>query len=207
MLRFWSRFIAGKAGFWWDDWFALGALVSLSPFSLLGLTIGFSRLYLKPFFWANCALSIYWVNIGLGKHISQVPQPHSQLALTLFIVNFVYITGLSMVKMSVLLFYVRVFGTVSAYRVIFWTVGILIVGWCVSINLLALLTCIPVQKAWLPTTPGSCLVTYRAFLGTSISNVVIDVIILIAPVPMLWRLHIETPRKFALIGVFAAGYW
>ena len=27
-LRFWSRYLAKKAGFWWDDWFALAALVS-----------------------------------------------------------------------------------------------------------------------------------------------------------------------------------
>ena len=26
-LRFWSRHISQKAGFWWDDWFALIALV------------------------------------------------------------------------------------------------------------------------------------------------------------------------------------
>ena len=150
---------------------------------------------------------MYWVSIGLGKHINQVPQPHSQVALTLFIANFVYNTGLSLVKMSVLMFYIRVFGTVRAYRIIFWNVGALIVGWCVSINLLALFFCVPVQKSWLPTTPGFCLATHETFLGATISNVLIDIIILIVPVPMLWRLHIGTPRKFALVGVFVAGYW
>ena len=29
-LRFWARYIAHKAGFWWDDWTSLAALVSSS---------------------------------------------------------------------------------------------------------------------------------------------------------------------------------
>jgi hypothetical protein len=27
-LRFWSRYIAHRAGFWWDDWLALVSLAS-----------------------------------------------------------------------------------------------------------------------------------------------------------------------------------
>lgn len=31
ILRFWARWIAHKAGFWWDDWLSLASLVSNSP--------------------------------------------------------------------------------------------------------------------------------------------------------------------------------
>lgn len=147
------------------------------------------------------------MSIGLGKHISQVPEPRSQLALVLFVVNFVYNTGLSLVKLSVLLFYIRIFKSIRTYRIAFWIVGIIIVGWCIAINFLALFTCVPVQKAWNRTTPGHCLDTHQTFLGATISNILVDFIILILPMPMLWQLHIETRRKFGLVGVFAAGYW
>lgn len=160
----------------------------------------------QPFVWTSCALSIYWVSIGLGKHISEVSQPHSRLALVLFVVNFVYNTGLSLIKLSVLLFYVRVFRPVRTYRIAFWTVGAMIIGWCIAINFLALLACIPIRKAWTPTVPGHCLRTHSTFLGATISNIVIDVIVLILPMPMIYRLHIGTIRKIGLVAVFAAGY-
>lgn len=184
-LRFCARYIAHNSTVWWDDWASLAAL---------------------PFVWTFCALSIYWVSIGLGKHISQVSQPYSRLALVLFVFNFVYNTGLSLIKLSVLLFYVRVFRPVQNYRVAFWIVGAMIIGWCIAINFLALFTCIPIRKAWTPTVPGHCLRTQSTFLGTAISNIVIDVIVLILPMPMIYRLHIGTIRKIGLVAVFAAGY-
>ena len=35
LLRFWGRMVAHKAGFWWDDWLSLVALVSLLYLTLL----------------------------------------------------------------------------------------------------------------------------------------------------------------------------
>lgn len=129
------------------------------------------------------------------------------MVLGFFIENFVYNTGLSLVKLSVLLFYIRVFRSIRAYRIAFWITGAILVGWCVANNFLALFTCVPVQKAWISTTSGHCLITQHTFLGATISNIIADLIVLILPMPMLWRLHIGTPRKLGLVGVFAAGYW
>ena len=147
------------------------------------------------------------MSVGLGKHISQVPGPHSRLSLTLFVVNQVYNTGLTLVRISVLLFYCRVFQTVRVYRVSFWIVGAILLGWGITFNFLAIFTCVPVNKSWKPNIPGHCLNTHHTFLGATISNVLADFILLVLPMPMLWQLHIDTPRKFGLAGVFAAGYW
>jgi hypothetical protein len=38
-LRFWSRHVAHRAGFWWDDWVVLIALVSLGTLFLSDFTI------------------------------------------------------------------------------------------------------------------------------------------------------------------------
>ena len=121
--------------------------------------------------------------------------------------NFLYNTALSLVKLSVLIFYVRIFRTVETYRVGFWVAGFFIVGWWIGIDLLAILSCIPVQKAWNPTIPGHCLDTQHNFLGATITNIIIDIVLLVLPMPMLWQLHIRTSRKVGLVGVFACGYW
>ena len=158
--------------------------------------------------WSLSALSIHWVNVGLGKHIDQVPSSrHSELALILFVFDFIYNTGLTIVKMSVLCFYIRIFQTVFMYKIFFWVAGALIISWCVTFNFLSLFTCVPIHKSWDLQTPGFCLSHGPIFLATAIPNILIDFLLLVLPMPMIWRLHLDTGRKVALLGVFAAGYW
>ena len=147
------------------------------------------------------------MSIGLGKHFDQIPGSHSELTKVLFIIAFVYNTGLTAIKMSVLFSYVRIFRIVLVYRIVFWIVAFLIISWGIAINSMAIFQCIPIHKAWDLTVPGHCLSFSKTFLGTAITNIVIDFILLVLPIPMLWKLHIETSSKIALIFVFSAGYW
>ena len=204
VLRLYGRYVAHKAGFWWDDWLSLTALVSNSCYCIHDPLL----IPIQPFVWSICALSLYWVSVGLGKHIDRVPASrHSELAKLLFADNILYNTGLTVVKMSVLLFYTRVFRAVHTYRILFYITAALIVGWFLAINLLAIFACVPVRKKWDPTTPGTCLDSSSTFLGATITNVLIDLVLLVLPMPMIWKLQIDVGHKLALLGVFAAGYW
>ena len=150
---------------------------------------------------------LYWVSIGLGKHVDQISGSHSELAKLLFIENIIYNTGLTAIKMSVLLFYVRVFGIVLVYRFIFWIVAFLVIGWGISMNFMSIFSCAPIRKAWDSTLPGHCHPLSKIFLGTAVSNIVIDFILLVLPVLMLWRLRMQISNKIALVAVFAIAYW
>lgn len=147
------------------------------------------------------------MHIGLGKHISEVGASLSQLALVLFVENFIYNTGLTLVKMSVVLFYMRFFGTVRVYRYLLWISGFLVVGWFIAITSVAVFMCAPIRKQWQPTVPGHCIDPHACFLGATITNVIIDFILLVLPAPMLWRVNVKASRKAGLVGVFATGYW
>lgn len=204
VLRLYGRYIAHKAGFWWDDWLSLVALVSHSCYyprdPLLIST--------QPFVWSICAVSLYWASAGMGKHIDRIPvsrQP--ELSKLLFVGNLIYNTGLTAVKMSVLLFYVRVFRIVYTYRIFFFITAALILGWFLAINFLVLFACDPPRKSWDPTTPGTCLDSSFTFLGATIPNLLIDLVLLVLPMPMVWKLQTDLGHKVALLGVFAAGYW
>ena len=153
-----------------------------------------------------CGVVLYNVTTGLGKHIDQISGSHSELAKLRLIVDLIYNTGLTVIKMSVLLFYVRVFRIV-VHRFIFWIVAFLIIGWGISTNFMSTFSCVPVHKAWDSTVPGHCSSLFKSFLGTAIPNIVIDFILLVLPVPILWRLHMKIPSKIALVAVFSAGYW
>ena len=160
---------------------------------------------MQPFVWSICGVSLYWVSIGLGRHISQIPEPHTELG-KLFIVNLIlYNTGFTLVRLSVLFFYVRFFRSVHTYRIVFWAVGSLMIGWCIATNFLAIFSCLPIHRAWDPATPGHCLDPSRIFLGSIILNIVIDVVLLVTPIPMLWKLNMKTSSKLALMAVFCSG--
>ncbi|KAF1956447.1 hypothetical protein CC80DRAFT_563327 [Byssothecium circinans] len=57
-----------------------------------------------------------------------------------------------------------------------------------------------------PGEPGRCLDYYRWWLGSAISSVIIDAIILIMPLPSLWELHLTMGRKLLVLAVFICGY-
>ena len=116
-----------------------------------------------------------------------------------------YNTGFTVVRLSVLFFYVRIFRSVHKYRMAFWTVGSLIIGWCIATNFLAIFSCIPIHKAWNPEIPGHCLDPSRTFLGPTILNILIDIVLLVLPIPMIWKLSMNTTRRLALVVVFCSG--
>ena len=160
----------------------------------------------QPLVLGVAAVSIYWVSIGLGQHLGQLSTKPSQLALTLFVGEQFYNTSLPLIKVSALLFYARVFKTVRWFRVALWIVGAMVVSWFIAIECVAIFSCIPDRKLWEPTIPGHCIDTYTSFLGTAAPNVITDFLILLLPLPMLWRLNIGLKHRLGLIFVFMLGY-
>ena len=160
---------------------------------------------MQPFVWSICGVSLYWVSIGLGRHISQIPGPHTRLSKLLIVNLILFNTGFTVARLSVLLFYVRIFRSVHTYRMVFWAVGSLIIGSCIATNFLAIFSCTPIHKAWDPATPGHCLDPSRTFLGSNILNFLIDIILLVIPIPMIWKLSLSTSSRVGLIVVFCSG--
>ena len=70
---------------------------------------------------------------------------------------------------------------------------------------MALFQCTPLERVWNFEIPGHCINTLAYFRAETISNVVTNVMILLLPVPMVWRLQMALRRKLLLIGIFATG--
>ena len=103
-----------------------------------------------------------------------------------------------------LLFYSRIFKT-NYFRVALWVTGGVVTAWFIAIEVSVLANCIPIHALW-DFTPGAKCINLRAFfLGAGIPNILLNVIILILPLPMIWRLGIEPMQKAALSGVFLLG--
>ena len=109
-------------------------------------------------------------------------------------------------KLSVLFFYHRIF---PSYRflIISYIIGIVTLAWFITFIFLQFFSCVPLNYYWDKTIPGGHCIDEHiiAYYGTSPGDIVTNVAILILPIPYLWSLQMELPRRLALIAIFLLG--
>jgi hypothetical protein len=104
--------------------------------------------------------------------------------------------------------YYRIVQGVPKLRIIFIVVMVLVACWAIIQIIMLAVTCIPIEHLWDPTIEAYCLPIPS---GTSIwlnsaGNMVTDIIILVLPLPVVWRLNLKKTQKFVLLGVFCLGF-
>ncbi len=78
--------------------------------------------------------------------------------------------------------------------------------WFLGILISVVFSCVPVQKSWMPMIDGHCSNVDTVWLGSVIPSTIIDLIILIMPLPMIWKLQMKLTKKILVMGVFVCGY-
>lgn len=71
--------------------------------------------------------------------------------------------------------------------------------------LIGLLICRPAQKNWDPTVEGTCGNQIAGYTAVSVVNVIIDVLMLLLPLPMVYRLQTRPGYKVGLFAIFSVG--
>ena len=81
-----------------------------------------------------------------------------------------------------------------------------VISFGIGLILQVFLICRPFAKNWDPLLPGTCGSIKTALLADGIINIVIDLAMIILPMPMVWQLQqMSQQRKLALTVVFALG--
>ena len=118
-----------------------------------------------------------------------------------------YNLSLTLTKVSILVSYFRIF-IQKPLRRLCW----ILLGFMVTFGLWtiigSILVCVPVEKSW--TTMdlyGSeyCMNRYNAWFANAAVNMVIDLTLIILPMPILKGLNMPMKQKIALMLVFALG--
>ncbi|KAJ5489791.1 hypothetical protein N7539_004681, partial [Penicillium diatomitis] len=187
-LRFYARFIQ-RVALALDDYLILLALLA---------SLGQSALYI-----------VLLRVAGMGYHLPYVLQtPEKLVALQKGLVanqilDFPF--SVTPAKISILLFYVRIFIT-KKFRVLAGIVGAIVLCHGIGVFFAAIFQCSPVQFAWDKEIPGGSCFNQQAFYRyVSPPNILTDVLILVMPLPFVWRLHTRLTQKLALTGVFILG--
>lgn len=108
------------------------------------------------------------------------------------------------VKISVLLFYRRMFPTHTLKR---WLIflGVLSVIWFLLIILISIFQCMPVQRAWDTTVEGKCIPYLNIFIGIQAANIVLDTAVLCLPISAVMSLQMAKSVRFTVAGIFGLG--
>ncbi|KAM0802187.1 hypothetical protein BDR22DRAFT_971639 [Usnea florida] len=150
------------------------------------------------FFLAYIAIAVViGKNHGSSEHIAYL----SSVELT------IYNPIIVLVKVSILLQYITLFvvhrGTFFHYfvHVLIWTN----IFYYTLTTLLFIFECTPRRKFWEPTISGHCFSQNQIGVTSGAINVVSDLLILISPLPKIWRLQIPQDKKARIIAIFGFG--
>ena len=118
-----------------------------------------------------------------------------------------HVIPITLAKCSLLFFYRRIFrGKFFSY--ITWaTIGLATI-WGVSFFFVLLFLCspIPVYVRYGSEAVGlHCVNVSQVYYSLAISDVLIDIVIFIIPIPFVWRLHMKPSQKIAVSSIFALG--
>ena len=115
--------------------------------------------------------------------------------------------GITGFKVALCIAYLRIsnHSSLHMYRKFIYAIGAFAVLSHLAGTLVLIFQCNPVQKSWLPLTPGYCLPNDITFYTLAAVTILCDLVIFITPIPLLLRLRINRRRKVGLIGIFLLG--
>ncbi|KAJ5805178.1 hypothetical protein N7474_011065 [Penicillium riverlandense] len=146
---------------------------------------------------------------GLGLHAAEVvetggPEAFVQLVKMAYIGDLLWTTAVALVQLSILHYYVSVFSQRTFKWFACGTMTLSLALWIASFLATALF-CIPPSKIWLPDTSGHCGDRKKLEMSCTISELVLGMLVLILPIPMLWRQQHPPPKKAGLTITFVLG--
>ena len=167
--------------------------------------------FLQPFTMGHA--TTLWISLsqGLGKHRVDVSKENLiKMLQCLYAGNILFLFSISFSKLSVLVFYCKIFGvrtySVKAWRWAVYAIFGLTVAWPFAFLGFAAKQCSPTAKYWDESIPGNCTHMYTYFISGTTTSVFIDIAILTVPLLPLWRLQMRHGRKLAVVVVLLLGY-
>jgi len=113
--------------------------------------------------------------------------------------------ALTLPKLAILCLYLRVF-TTKPYRWAAYFIGVvLIITWIVYFCV-QMVMCVPFAYQWDKTIPnGKCLNQFAIFVWIGLPSIATDLMIIILPLPIIWRLQTSINQKIGLTITFLTG--
>ena len=109
---------------------------------------------------------------------------------------------LPITKISVLLFYYRVFSPQRYFRWAIYIMGGYLILFLISSTLVVLLQCLPVRSFWHHEMAHRCIEQVDFYIAHGTLNFVTDLSVVLMPIPLLLKLQLPRHQKLGLIVLF-----
>ena len=153
------------------------------------------------------ALGLAGTRTGIGRHIEVLSMDQLMTTGKLFYVSYIAFTiGACLVKSAALFFYARIFDVSPSFRVALRLCHILTALWFLSNMPLVISTCTPIARAWDHTKSGKCIDQFLFEMVEGGFDILLNLIILVLPMPMVLALHTSWRKKILLMAAFFLGY-
>ncbi|KAI1497448.1 hypothetical protein F5X99DRAFT_421366 [Biscogniauxia marginata] len=174
--------------FWLDDYLAAAALVGT-------ITCGVIQ----------CVQTRY----TLGYHIWDLPDltPLQTYFKLLYASSIMYNVTLLCIKFSLFFQYYRLVKEIPRYSLAYIVIMALVGCWSVVQILLVVFACFPIRGFWDLSVEAKCIDHAQLVWITALGNIITDIVVLLLPMPVVWKLNLKKGRKWAIIGIFSLGFF
>ncbi|KAH8129490.1 hypothetical protein ACSS6W_009973 [Trichoderma asperelloides] len=150
-------------------------------------------------------ISIAILNWGFGHHAPFLNAEQRYYSLLYFFVFQCFVKNtVGITKLSFLFLYLDIFPQ-KKFRIICWVLIVHISAGLVALSFTTIFQCSPVKYSWDKTVSGSCINIKAFWYGQSGWNTLMDVIVLVLPIPVILKLQMNRRAKLSVLAVFVLG--
>lgn len=128
----------------------------------------------------------------------------------------VYVASVTLTKISILLLCRQLFfvpgkcmnGVNRVFGIMFWIAAFLVGVYPIIMWIVMACACQPMSFYWRQyagATDGVCIDSLMFFLAFGIVNMIVDVFILVVPIPLIMQLQMNTRKKVSVSGIMLLG--
>ncbi|KAM0238300.1 hypothetical protein ACHAP5_008765 [Fusarium lateritium] len=188
----------------------LGGRIAIRTKQVYGLSLDdYAIIVSWVFVAATGAMVVVVGQAGAGKHVwaLTIDQLVESMKLS-YMYSFFFATAVFTTKVSILLFYRRIFTCSGlSFRIAFWFCTVLVVSYPIIFTLTMGFACRPLSHFWtqFKGTKGTCVDVGQFYVILAIINLLTNVIVLLIPVPEVIKLQMSRGKKAAVFGILALG--
>ena len=145
---------------------------------------------------------------SVGYHLIAVeaknPESLIPWAKVLVVTPIIYSAAVCFPKIVLLVLYHRIFTTTS-FRIANYIIMAIVIGIAIADILVGALVCIPLNAFWNHSVKGTCVDVPTFYRFGTLPNAITDLVMLILPLPVIWKLQTSRRNKIGLTLTFLTG--
>ncbi|KAI9655105.1 MAG: hypothetical protein M1821_005588 [Bathelium mastoideum] len=144
---------------------------------------------------------------GLTSIVTAIPEQQIRFKKVQYVLSFFFVLVIGLIRLSILFFYKRIFRG-KVFNISFWILVVTVTIWMVLFFFISIFECGTNIKAnWgsFADYAEYCINLFTLVIAIAITDVILDVAVVILPLPFIWKLQMPTKQKLGVSLIFLFG--